>query len=148
MQVFDDTARGNKRFQYRAYHPPTHEVYEVKCIDFTGECDYCEGIPCVVLKLSRSRSIIAEWRYIILQEYTGFKDIHGTKIFEGDIVVACIDLECKIKVKGIVGFYFGAFGIQCTETIAGRENHDNEIFDLEELHNVEIVGNYYKDRKR
>lgn len=53
----------------------------------------------------------------VLQQYTGFKDIHGKEIYEGDFVKSKIfeDDDDKQSITGQVKFIKGAFGIQCYE---------------------------------
>lgn len=70
-----------------------------------------------------------------LGQYTGLKDLHGTRIFEADIVKV-YDVYCNETVVGVVEFCDGSFRIYDT---------DFTSYDRWMYCKVEVIGNVYDD---
>lgn len=68
-------------------------------------------------------------------QYTGLKDVHGTRIFEADIVKV-YDVYCNETVVGVVEFCDGSFRI-CDK--------DFTSYDRWMYCKVEVIGNVYDD---
>lgn len=68
-------------------------------------------------------------------QYTGLKDLHGTRIFEGD-VVKVYDVYCNETVVGVVEFCDGSFRIY---------DKDFTSYDRWMYCKVEVIGNVYDD---
>lgn len=66
-------------------------------------------------------------------QYTGLKDLHGTRIFEGDIVKV-YDVYCNETVVGVVEFCDGSFRIYDT---------DFTSYDRWMYYKVEVIGNVF-----
>ena len=68
-------------------------------------------------------------------QYTGLKDLHGTRVFEGDIVKV-YDVYCNETVVGVVEFCDGSFRIY---------DKDFTSYDRWMYGKVEVIGNVYDD---
>ena len=68
-------------------------------------------------------------------QYTGLKDLHGTRIFEADIVKV-YDVYCNETVVGVVEFCDGSFRIY---------DKDFTSYDRWMYCKVEVIGNVYDD---
>lgn len=68
-------------------------------------------------------------------QYTGLKDLHGTRIFEADIVKV-YDVYCNETVVGVVEFCDGSFRIY---------DKDFTSYDRWMYFEVEVIGNVYDD---
>ena len=66
-------------------------------------------------------------------QYTGLKDVHGTRIFEGD-VVKVYDVYCNETVVGVVEFCDGSFRIY---------DKDFTSYDRWMYCKVEVIGNVF-----
>jgi len=83
-----------------------------------------------------------DFKDIELLQYTGIKDIHGTDIYEGDVVSGAT----KNKISGgiyfhkkeIVSFKDGCFVTLCK---------DGGYHILSELSGIEVIGNIYEDKE-
>ena len=75
-------------------------------------------------------------------QYTGLKDVHNTRVFDGDIVKV-YDVYCNETVAGVVEFCDGSFRIYDKDFTSydrwmyGKVEVIGNVFDnsLEELHN-------------
>ena len=70
-------------------------------------------------------------------QYTGLKDLHGTRIFEADIVKV-YDVYCNETVVGVVEFCDGSFRI-CDK--------DFTSYDRWMYCKVEVIGNVYDNQE-
>ena len=68
-------------------------------------------------------------------QYTGLTDLHGTRIFEADIVKV-YDVYCNETVVGVVEFCDGSFRIY---------DKDFTSYDRWMNYEVEVIGNVYDD---
>lgn len=68
-------------------------------------------------------------------QYTGLKDLHGTRIFEADIVKV-YDVYCNETVVGVVEFCDGSFRIY---------DKDFTSYDRWMYCKVEVIDNVYDD---
>ena len=68
-------------------------------------------------------------------QYTGLKDVHNTRVFEGDIVKV-YDVYCNETVVGVVEFCDGSFRIY---------DKDFTSYDRWMYGKVEVIGNVYDD---
>ena len=66
-------------------------------------------------------------------QYTGLKDLHGTRIFESDIVKV-YDVYCNETVVGVVEFCDGSFHIY---------DKDFTSYDRWMYYEVEVIGNIH-----
>ena len=70
-------------------------------------------------------------------QYTGLKDLHGTRIFEADIVKV-YDVYCNETVVGVVEFCDGSFRIY---------DKDFTSYDRWMYCKVEVIGNVYDNQE-
>lgn len=70
-------------------------------------------------------------------QYTGLKDLYGTRIFEADIVKV-YDVYCNETVVGVVEFCDGSFRIYDT---------DFTSYDRWMYCKVEVIGNVYDNQE-
>ena len=68
-------------------------------------------------------------------QYTSLKDVHNTRVFEGDIVKV-YDVYCNETVVGVVKFCDGSFRIY---------DKDFTSYDRWMYFQVEVIGNVYDD---
>ena len=66
-------------------------------------------------------------------QYTGLKDVHNTRVFEGDIVKV-YDVYCNETVAGVVEFCDGSFRIY---------DKDFTSYDRWMYGKVEVIGNVF-----
>lgn len=66
-------------------------------------------------------------------QYTGLKDVHNTRVFEGDIVKV-YDVYCNETVVGVVEFCDGSFRIY---------DKDFTSYDRWMYGKVEVIGNVF-----
>lgn len=108
--------------------------------------DYANPVPVVLMASSR---IVLECGYdeipfFNIDEYpivnpetvgqhTGLKDLHGTRVFEGDIVKV-YDVYCNETVVGVVEFCDGSFRIY---------DKDFTSYDRWMYCKVEVIGNVH-----
>ena len=73
--------------------------------------------------------------HVILEQYTGLKDINGNKIFEDDIVRNEHEKTCVVNFKEgsfLVGdFYFGSIGAGMGLEIIGNIHENPELLEVE-----------------
>ena len=122
-----------REIKFRAYHIPTKRMFDVFswCKDCVFE-DSEDGI-------GTSPTLPAEMKDCELMQFTGLKDIHGKKIFEGDILhitqhygddgdfmgeVKFNDESCAFEVEdNLEGYILGEFDYENCEIIGNIHEH-------------------------
>ena len=93
--------------------------------------------PCIVPFYGSAYDDDNDWEVDVetVGQYTGLKDLHGTRIFEADIVKV-YDVYCNETVVGVVEFCDGSFRI-----------YDKDFTSYDRWMNckVEVIGNVYDD---
>lgn len=127
----------NEYLDFRAWHKERKEffcVYEMTISDWNGRVKRCE--------CNNGRvTICPELHEVVIQQYTGFKDCKGNKIYAGD------KLFYDGTTIGAVEFnqQLGAFVVQYK---AGPKEHENHIDDVAFLFNFldcEVRGHIFQD---
>lgn len=82
---------------------------------------------------------------VILMQYTGFKDLKGTKIFEQDIVSGYIHLNREIDIgsrhiTGVVEKELGQYTVTCLDKTG--------MYSLALLEDIDVISNTYKDKDK
>lgn len=93
--------------------------------------------PCIVPFYGSAYDDDNDWEVDVetVGQYTGLKDLHGTRIFEADIVKV-YDVYCNETVVGVVEFCDGSFRIY---------DKDFTSYDRWMYCKVEVIGNVYDD---
>ena len=108
-----------REIKFRAYHIPTKRMFDVFswCKDCVFE-DSEDGI-------GTSPTLPAEMKDCELMQFTGLKDIHGKKIFEGDILKT--KFGNKIWFSDLIDYHL--WNIQNSNAFS----------------QIEIIGNIYEN---
>jgi uncharacterized phage protein (TIGR01671 family) len=75
----------------------------------------------------------------ILMQFTGFKDIKGKEIYEGDLVKYYDELDGKTELFGAVEWERGSWTI----SLHPKFLRENDLMDIEDYFQYEVVGNIY-----
>lgn len=77
-------------------------------------------------------------------QFTGMKDRHGKKVFEGDIVeVYDFTSVYASKYRGVVKMYRGSWCVEYEDTIFDMIAHPRLFFDDFADRKTEVIGNVY-----
>ena len=83
--------------------------------------------------------------------YTGYKDINGKEIYEGDIVrrPAFVDKDCYCKVSKLFGYIEMNSYAWCVVNKYKNKKYLSPLFieeEVGELENIEVIGNIYENK--
>lgn len=117
-----------REIKIRAWYKPYKQMCQVESLRFDENGVY----TAVLIEESFHDRRIVEADEIVIERYTGLKDINGTDIYEGDIL---IDDTGEPVEYWVVKFADGGFVGECAGVTES----------LFELTNLEVVGNIHED---
>lgn len=110
---------------YKVWDKKQKKMFEVDIYTFL----LGSGLGHKAINLWKTYDVVDEW--LVWRRYSGFKDIHGNKIYEGDICRIMIGEIVDIMNSVIICDNNGQFLFQSYPMFAGEK--------------LEIMGNIYED---
>ncbi|WP_103621310.1 YopX family protein [Campylobacter concisus] len=109
-------------------------IYEVIDLNITSEI--------VTLWSEKEQtSFEVSFRKVKIMQYTGIKDIHSDRVFEGDIVKIILSQGDKTRIGEVI--YYEDNACFLVETTKG----DYFTFMSEDIKSVEVLGNIYESKE-
>ena len=117
-----------REIKIRAWYKPYKQMCQVESLRFDENGVY----TAVLIEESFHDRRIVEADEIVIEQYTGLKDMNGTDIYEGDIL---IDDTGEPIEYWVVKFADGGFVGECAGVAES----------LFELTNLEVIGNIHEN---
>ena len=127
----------NRIFKFRAWEKSNNKMYE--CI--VGNTDTKDDKFICPLIWIEENSVWVHSDTCIIMQYTGYKDIKGQEIYEGDILTHKDYWWIKIEYDN------GAFIARDIEGIKYNNRITNEYIGNFDISKWKVIGNIYEDKE-
>ena len=128
----------NRIFKFRAWEETENKMY--KCIVGNTDTDDDDNFICPLIWIEEIKDWVHSHTCVVMQ-YTGYKDIKGQEIYEGDILAHQDYWWIRIEYDN------GAFMVRDVDKVRYNNRICNEYIGNFDISKWRVIGNIYENKE-